>query len=48
MTVRVANGESLPCSTKVTDFEWWTQGHTFQVDAKIIEMWADDLVLGMD
>jgi hypothetical protein len=37
-----------PCSTEVRNFEWWVQCHTFQVDAKIIEMVAYDLVLGMD
>jgi hypothetical protein len=48
MTVKVANGASLSCMAEVKNFEWWTQGLTFQVDAKIIDMGAYDLVLGMD
>jgi hypothetical protein len=46
--VRVANGASLPCTAEVKKFEWWIQGFTFTVDAKILEMGAYDLVLGMD
>jgi hypothetical protein len=48
MAVKVANGASLPCSVEVRNFEWWVQGHTFQVDANIIDMSAYDLVLGLD
>jgi hypothetical protein len=48
MAVRVANGTCIQCIAEVTGFTWWIQGHTFQVDAKIIDMRAYDLVLGMD
>jgi hypothetical protein len=48
MNVEVANGELLPCCSEVKDFEWWCQGQTFQVTAKVIDMGAYDLVLGMD
>jgi hypothetical protein len=48
MSVKVANGASLACSGEVKWFEWWVQGHTFSMDAKIIDMGAYDLVLGMD
>jgi hypothetical protein len=48
MTVKVANGASLSCVVEVKNFVWWTQGLTFQVDAKIIDMGAYDLVVGMD
>jgi hypothetical protein len=47
MNVRVVNGSCLSCTTEVKRFEWWIQGHTFQVDAKVINMGASDLVLGM-
>jgi hypothetical protein len=47
-TVKVANGALLPCTTEVEQFQWWCQGNTFQVDAKIIDVGAYDLVLGMD
>jgi hypothetical protein len=29
MIVKVANGQSLPCTTEVKQFAWWIQGHTF-------------------
>jgi hypothetical protein len=48
MSVNVANGALIPCNAQVQNFQWWIQGHTFEVDAKIIEMEAYDLVLGMD
>jgi hypothetical protein len=48
MSVKVANGVSLSCSGEVKGFEWWVQGHTFNMDTKIIDMGAYDLVLGMD
>jgi hypothetical protein len=48
MSVKVANGVVLSCESKVKDFECWIQGHTFQLQAKIIDMGAYDIVLGMD
>jgi hypothetical protein len=48
MVVQVANGASITCSTEVPNFDWWIQGHTFQVAAKILDMGAYDLVLGID
>jgi hypothetical protein len=48
MSIRIANGADLSCTTEVKAFQWWTQGHTFQIDAKIIDIGAYDLVLGMD
>jgi hypothetical protein len=48
MAVKVANGASLSCVSEARNFEWWCQGHTFQVNAKIIDIGAYDLVLGMD
>jgi hypothetical protein len=48
MAVKVANGASLSCSLEVRQFEWWIQGHAFQLDAKLLEIGAYDLVLGMD
>lgn len=48
MQVKVANGAQLTCDAEVKDFEWWIQGHTFKSDAKVLQMGAYDLVLGMD
>jgi hypothetical protein len=36
MAVRVANGDVLPCTAEIKNFEWWIQGNTFQVDVKVI------------
>jgi hypothetical protein len=36
VTVMVANGDTIPCSTEVKNFEWWCQGHTFRVIAKVL------------
>jgi hypothetical protein len=48
MSVKVANGVVLSCTSEVKSFEWWIQGHTFHMDAKVLDMGAYDLVLGMD
>jgi hypothetical protein len=32
----------------VKNFEWWILGHTFQVDARVLDIAAYDLILGMD
>jgi predicted aspartyl protease len=48
MNVKVANGASLLCTSEIRYFEWWTQCNTFQVDAKVINIGAYDLLLGMD
>jgi hypothetical protein len=48
MSVKVANGALLNCEAEVKGFEWWVQGHTFRMDAKIIDIGAYDLFLGMD
>lgn len=48
MNVTVANGNSMICDKTISGLNWWTQGHTFQVDAKVIPMAAYDLILGMD
>jgi hypothetical protein len=48
MAVQVANGASITCSIEVPNFDWWIQGHTFQVAAKILDMGAYDLVLEID
>jgi hypothetical protein len=48
MSVKVANGASLSCTAEVKNFKLWVQGYTFQVDAKLIDIGAYDLVLGME
>jgi hypothetical protein len=48
MIVKVANGDIVFSDREVKDFHWWIQGHTFKVDAKILDLAAYDLILGMD
>jgi hypothetical protein len=48
LSVSVCNGNILSCNSGVKDFTCWIQGHTLQVDAKVIDMGAYNLVLGMD
>jgi hypothetical protein len=38
MDVKVANGASLLCTTEIKQFEWWTQGNTFEVNAKVVNI----------
>jgi hypothetical protein len=48
MIVRVGNGQHIFSDLKVEKLEWWIQGHTFQIDARILDLAAYDLILGMD
>jgi hypothetical protein len=32
----------------VLGLKWWLQGHTFTIDARIFELGAYDLIVGMD
>lgn len=48
LTVRVANGNILQCTSKVHGTEWWLQGHTFIADANVIPIVAYDIILGTD
>jgi hypothetical protein len=38
MDVKVANGASLLCTAEIKQFEWWTQGNTFEVNAKVVNI----------
>jgi hypothetical protein len=48
LSVKVVNGALLPCTSEVKGFQWWIHGNTFQMDAKVLDMGAYDLVLGMN
>jgi hypothetical protein len=48
MIVRVANGQHILSHLEVKNLEWWIQGHTFQINARILDLAAYDLILGMD
>lgn len=44
----VANGETMVRDQQVSQFTWWTQGHTFQQDMKVLQLPGYDIVLGCD
>jgi len=46
--VTVADGNKLHTNTQVTKLQWWTQGHTFSTDAKVLPMGSYYLITGMD
>lgn len=48
LSVKVANGQVIQCTEEVKALQWWLQGHTFQMDAKVIPLGAYDIILGMD
>jgi hypothetical protein len=45
--ITVANGEKLDCNQQVLN-TWWSQGHTFTSDVRILPLPYYDMVLGMD
>jgi hypothetical protein len=48
LKVKVANGQVVWSNQEVKDISWWTQGHTFCINAKVLTLGAYDMVLGMD
>jgi len=46
--VAVANGDKLQSNHQVLNFSWWSQGHTFTTDARVLPLQYYDMVLGMD
>ena len=46
--ITVANGSQIPSTKIVKDVTWWTQGHTFTTDARVLDLKFYDMVLGMD
>lgn len=38
----------MTSDSQVSGFQWWTQGHTFQTNMRILDLGAYDAVLGMD
>ena len=46
--VAVANGDKLQSTHQVLNFSWWSQGHTFTTDARVLPLQYYDMVLGMD
>jgi hypothetical protein len=48
MLVKVANRQTMTSSMEVKNLDWWIQGVTFVVDARVLELAAYDLILGID
>jgi hypothetical protein len=48
MRFRVANGEIIPSTTQVSALEWWTQGYTFHIDMRVLQLGAYNAILGYD
>jgi hypothetical protein len=47
-TVIVAYGATLLCNTRVPDVTWCTQGHSFTMEARVLDLKHYDMVLGID
>jgi hypothetical protein len=47
-TVVVADGNKLTYNKVVTNLCWWTQGHNFTSDARVLPLACYDIILGMD
>jgi len=43
--VTVANGAKLQSNQQVQGFTWWTQGHTFTTNARVLPLPYYDMVL---
>jgi hypothetical protein len=48
MNVKVADGQTVQSDRAVKSLEWWMQGLTFISDARVLDLAAYDLILGMD
>lgn len=46
--VTVADGGKLTTKEMVPQLTWWTQGHSFSQDARVLPLKTYDLILGMD
>jgi hypothetical protein len=48
LSVKVANGETMNSQAQVKGLTWWTQGHTFVDDMRILDIGAYDAILGVN
>lgn len=46
--MKVANGDSLLCTSQVKGLTWWLQGHTFSHDMRVLQLGGYNGILGMD
>jgi hypothetical protein len=48
LSVKVANGQYMISNSQVKGLQWWTQGHTFNTDMRVLDIGAYDAILGID
>lgn len=48
LSVKVVNGELLPCTTELSTLTWWIQGNTFTYPMKVVELGGYEIILGVD
>lgn len=46
--VKVANGDTIPCTSEIKDFIWWVPNSTFHHDMKVLKLGGYDAILRMD
>lgn len=46
--VKVANGELMQSDRMVEALEWWSNGHSFTDDMRVLDLGAYDMILGFD
>ena len=46
--VKVAGGGELQCRASIPQCKWFSQGHEFVTDMKVLELGTYDAILGMD
>ena len=44
----MADGGSVSCSGVVQNLHWWTQGHSFTQDMRVLALGSFDIILGAD
>lgn len=48
VTVKIADGGTMKCTQQILGCRWWTQGHYFKSDFKLLNLGSYDAILGMD
>jgi hypothetical protein len=48
LRVKVAIGQVILSTAEIKGIEWWIQVHTFCTDARVLDIGAYDMILGMD
>lgn len=46
--VKVASGHALDCNTMVKNLEWWSHGHFYHTDMRVLPLGVFDAILGYE